>query len=457
MASACRTPCSLRRRFARIRSLIRRLVEQNPLPEGATPVAVGLVVNGAAMYIFFGISSRSLSPAVYSSVVTFYAWLYAVGNGIMQPLEQEVARACSARRTDGIGPGPVIRRAVVIGVLFWMIVSVIIAVIYVVWNRPFANNQVLTLGLILGLGGFCAGHLTRGTLSSHHRFRNYGLFFSVDGLARVALAAVLGVIGVEVAGPWGIIMAITPFIGVAAALFRQHGLLEPGPPAPWGELTQNLGWLLLGTVSISLIVQGGTIAVDVLETSAQSAAAGQFLNGLQTARIPLFLFQAILASLLPKLSRQAESGHFDEFVAGLRRLVLAILGLGLVAVAAAALMGPIVIRIVFGKDTVLTRWDLAVMAAAYIVIMATICVDQGLVAIHAHSRMAIGWFCAFLVFVGVTALGHQLFQRVEAGLMAAALFAFTWMVVSLWSGLRHRRRAHHLDLSETLAELPVEL
>ena len=80
-------------------------------------------------------------------------------------------------------------------------------------------------------------------------------------------------------------------------------------------------------------MQGGTIAVDHLATSSQQAAAGQFLNGLQTARIPLFLFQAILASLLPKLSRQAEMGQLDEFISGLRRLVLAILGLGLVAIA----------------------------------------------------------------------------------------------------------------------------
>ena len=275
-------------------------------------------------------------------------------------------------------------------------------------------------------------------------------------MARVVLAAVLGVIGVTAAGPWGILMAVTPFIGVVAALWRQHGLLEPGPVAPWGELTQNLGWLLMGTASISLIVQGGTIAVNHLATSSQQGAAGQFLNGLQTARIPLFLFQAILASLLPKLSREAETGRLDAFTGGLRRLVIAILALGVVAVLGAAVLGQTVIRIVFGHESALTRWDLAVLAAAYILIMAAICVDQGLVALHAHSRMAIGWFLALLVFVGVTALGTELFQRVEIGLLSSSMFAFTWMVVCLWDGLRRHRQVHGLDLAETFADLPME-
>ena len=273
--------------------------------------------------------------------------LYAIGNGIMQPLEQETARACSARRARGVGSGPVIRRAMVIGGLFWLLVAVVILVSATqgAFQRLFHDNQVLTLALVIGLGGFCVGHLTRGTLSSHHRFARYGTVLQRrrrgpggagrhPGPARRAWPP----------GRGGWSWPSRPFIAVAIALWRQHGLLEPGPDAPWGELTQNLGWLLLGTSSISLVVQGGTIAVGRLATSSQQAAAGQFLNGLQTARIPLFLFQAILASLLPKLSRQAETGHLDEFTSGLRRLVLTILGLGMIAVVAAAVLGPTMIR-----------------------------------------------------------------------------------------------------------------
>jgi O-antigen/teichoic acid export membrane protein len=214
--------------------------------------------------------------------------------------------------------------------------------------------------------------------------------------------------------------------------------------------------LLLGTVSIALVVQGGTVAVQILAGPDQQGAAGQFLNGLQIARIPLFLFQAVLASLLPKLSHQANVGRYDEFLHGLRRLVLAILALGAVAVAGAAVLGPTVLDVVFGAESALSGRDLALLAAAFILIMATICLDQALIALHAHSRMAVGWFVAFGVFVGVTALGHDLFLRVELGLLAGSLWAFGWMSVCLWRALRHPLVADELDMAESLSELPMD-
>ena len=39
---------------------------------------------------------------------------------------------------------------------------------------------ILLLAFLIGLLGFCAGHLVRGALSSHGRFKAYGVFFGVD-------------------------------------------------------------------------------------------------------------------------------------------------------------------------------------------------------------------------------------------------------------------------------------
>ena len=90
------------------------------------------------------------------------------------------------------------------------------------------------------------------------------------------------------------------------------------------------------------------------------------------------------------------------------------------------------------------------------IIMATICVDQALVALSAHPRMALGWFIALITFVVVTSLGDDLFLRVELGLLAAGLAAFGWMSLNLFERLRHHDRVHVLDLSEAVAELPIQ-
>ena len=121
------------------------------------------------------------------------------------------------------------------------------------------------------------------------------------------------------------------------------------------------------------------------------------------------------------------------------------------------MLGPTVIDTDFGAESALTGRDLALLSGAFILIMATICLDQALIALHAHSRMAIGWLVAFGLFVGVTALGDDLFLRVEMGLLASSLWAFAWMSVCLWQALRHPGRADEIDLSETLAELSVDI
>ncbi len=58
------------------------------------------------------------------------------------------------------------------------------------------------------------------------------------------------------------------------------------------------------------------------------------------ARIPLFLFQAVQAALLPRLSRLAARGEIEEFRAGLRRLIVVVIAVGVVGIAGSFLLGP---------------------------------------------------------------------------------------------------------------------
>src|SRR5690606_22776757 len=160
------------------------------------------------------------------------------------------------------------------------------------------------------------------------------------GVVRPIGAVVLAVAGVVAVGWWGAVVVVAPFVAAAATLSGQRGLLTPGPEAPWAELTRALGWLLLGSTSTALLINGGVLAVELLATPEQEAAAGVFLSGLLVARIPLFFFQAVLASLLPKLSHLVGRQLYGEFGAALQRLVVAVLAVGAVAVVVALAIGP---------------------------------------------------------------------------------------------------------------------
>lgn len=439
-----------------ITTALQSLRSRNPLPPGAFVVGVGLGISGLATYAFFAITSRVLDPASYAAVGVLWSLLFAVGNGVMQPLEQEVARAVADRRARGVGAGPVIRRAVAVGAAF-TVTLVVIGLLTNTWllDRLLDGRTALVAAFLVGLAGFSAGHLARGTLSSHGRFGAYALFFATDGVARVAAAAVLGMAAVAAAGAYGAVLALAPFIGVVAALAGQRHLVADGPPAAWGELTRALGWLLMGTVSLALVVQGGTIAVQLLAGSEDEAAAGVFLNGLQVARIPLFLFQAVLASLLPRLSRLAGEGDMEHFGHSLGRLVRSIVVIGALATVAAVVVGPAVVGAVFGSSEVLSATDMGLLAGTFVIIMIAITCDQALIALSGHRLMAVGWAGALAVFIGITVASSSLddvFLRVELGLLAASVTALVWM--SVW--LAVRLAGHPVVVPVTLAEAAAE-
>lgn len=420
-------------------------------------MGIGLMVTGVATYLFFAIASRNLDERAYASLGVLWALLFAAGNGVMQPLEQEVARAVSDRRARGLGSAPVIRRASMLGFGFTLALD-LVALIFHSWltEHLFDGNEALLVAFLVGLLGFCAGHLVRGTLSSHGRFRAYGVFFGVDGLVRPVGAALLAAAAITAVGPWGLVVVVAPFLATGASLVGQKGLLTPGPEAPWAELTRALGWLLVGSVSTALLINGGVLAVELLATPAQEAAAGVFLSGLLIARIPLFLFQAVLASLLPKLSHLVGRGLYDEFTAALRRLVLAVAAVGVVAVAVAVAIGPQVVELFFGSTVTLGSRDLGLLTAAAVILMLGVALGQGVIALEGHRLFALGWLAALVVFVAVTALGDDLFLRVEIGMVASSLAGAAWMLLFAVYGVRHHRRVAEVDLAEAMAETPLQ-
>ena len=115
---------------------------------------------------------------------------------------------------------------------------------------------------------------------------------------------------------------------------------------------------------------GGTVVVQLLASPSEQRAAGTFLNGRVLAFVPLFLFQAVTAALLPRLSALHSRAALVEFQRTLLRLLMFVAALGGVAIAGAFVLGPTVLRLVFGPNFLLSRQDLALLAASCTALMA---------------------------------------------------------------------------------------
>ena len=427
-----------------------RISARVPLPQGAIAIGIGLVVAGLSQYGFLAIAAHALGTQRYAPLATFWALLFVCAPGFFLPLEQEVGRALAARRARGEGGRPlVVKAAVAGGGLTALLVLATALASGTLTARVFHGDGAFVWALAVGFVVFAIQYLTRGTLAGNGRFGPYGALLGIEGAVRVLAALALFVAAVGVAGPYGLALVGGSAVAVALVIAARRGLLRPGPPAAWSELSSALGFLLLASFMTQYLLSIGTVAVQILATPAQQAAAGKFLNGRIVAYVPIFLFQAIQAALLPKLSALAERGRHVEFRRVLLELLLLVAGLGTAATVVLTFLGPPVTKLMFGGGFDLGRGDFVLLAGSCAVFMVAQVLSQALISLSGYARVAAGWLAGGVAFTTVTAAGSDLFLRVETGLVAGSVATVVVMAALLLPLLRTRAAAH--DAAELVA------
>ena len=430
---------------------------RTPVPEGTIPVAVALLIAGIATYAFFVIGNDAVGgDEAFEPIVSLWFATFALAPGFFLPLEQELGRALAHRRAIGQGTRPIVVKVVrLAAVLVAGIVAVILLASPLITSGYFDGEWIMLFALIGAFVAYAPAHLARGICSGSGRFRHYALIMGSDGIVRIALCVVLAAIGITAVGPYAFAVAASPLVAVAW-VWRRGGLVtDDGPPASWKEVAPNLGWLLVGSVFAAMLLNAGPITASLLADESEDAFVTRFSYGVLLARIPLFLFQAVQAALLPRLSRLAARGEFDEFRAGLTRLLLLVVGVAVVGTSGAFILGPWAIEFVY--DAELGSATLAALALASGVYMMALALAQAVIALQGHVLVALGWGLAVASFVIVTwATGPELFRRIEYGLLASSITAVVVFGLALRQRLASGAEPDQGSVMEAITDLPLE-
>jgi O-antigen/teichoic acid export membrane protein len=393
------------------------------LPEGTVTVGIGLFIAGISAYIFFKIGQQALGQDGFKPIVAMWFIAFALAPGFFLPIEQEVSRAIAHRRALGQGGLPVIKRIAPLAIIILLTLVVVIAVFSSsISANMFEGYGIVTFCLVLTLVSYAPMHLARGICSGTGRFGAYGIIIGADGAVRVIGCAVLWLAGVTHVGPYAFMIGFSPIVGVIAVGLAGKLRVDDGPEATWSEVTPNLGWLLMGSLFAAALVNAGPITVDILGNSEPAEVVTRFGNAVIFARIPLFLFQAVQAALLPRLAKLAAQRNLSEFSRGFRQLMILVCGVGVVGTIGAFLVGPQVLDLVYqGGIDRRTMTLLALASAMYMVGLAT---AQAVIALRGHAIVALGWFASFSGFVLIAWLSsNDLYLRVEMALVGSSLIA----------------------------------
>ncbi len=427
------------------------------LPEGTLPVGIGLLVAGVTAYLFLKVAKVALgSDQAVQPIASLWIATFALAPGFFLPLEQELARTLAHRRALGQGGKPVVARVRTLGIGLAVLVTVAaLAASPLIVSGYFDGDWILLIALIMAFAAYAPAHLSRGIASGNGRFNAYAIVMGADGAVRIILCAALAILGVKTVGLYGFAVAVSPLPGVLWVKAKGALRTEPGPPASWAEVTPNLGWLLLGSVFAAALVNAGPLAATLLAKDDQKDLVTQFTYGVLLARIPLFLFQAVQAALLPRLSRLAARNEIAEFRAGFAKLMKLVLVVGLVGTAGAFLLGPFVIQRFYNAK--LPRDTMAMLALGSAFYMVALAIAQAVIALRGHALVALGWVVAAATFVLVTWLSsHELFRRVELGLVASSFAALCTFAVALRSRLRSGQVPSGASVMDAISNMPLE-
>ena len=287
-------------------------------------------------------------------------------------------------------------------------VTLLLAAFTPLVDRLFHGQEVLLVCFVIALATYAVQHITRGTLSGNGRFGPYGLILAAEGLLRFVPVMLLYIAGNDEIIWYGLALAVPPAIAAAISLRGQHGLLAPGPEAEWSELSTNLTLLFLGSLTAQALSYSAALgAILLAKGPVERAEAADFIVGFFIARIPILLFQAIQAALLPKLAALAGAGKHDDFRAGLKKLLMIVIGVGVLGVVAGATVGPIAGEILFGEKFNLGNVDLGLLAAGSALFILALTLAQALIALLGHGRVLAAWCIGLAVCV----LRHRLQHR----------------------------------------------
>jgi O-antigen/teichoic acid export membrane protein len=404
---------------------------RSALPSGSFTIGSGLLVGGVSIYVFFRLGQEALGQDGFKPIVSLWFVMFALVPGFFLPLEQEVSRSVAHRRALGDGVRPVVRKVAPVAAAITLLLVVAVALARTrLTNDLFEGSAVVTLALVIALVGYAPFHIARGICSGLGHFRIYSLMIALDGLLRVIVCAVFLLAGLDRVGPYALMVAVVPLVIAVGAFGSGRLRTSPGTPASWGELAPNLGWLLLGTLCSGALINAGPLTVDLLGEGTAPEVVTRFGNAVLLARIPLFLFQAVNAAMLPRLTQLVTLRDATEFRAVLRRLFTLVGGVGVIGVVGAFIAGPWVLDLVY--DGGIDRRTITLLAFASAVYMLAQACAQSVLSMSGHVFVAVGWVTSFASFVATAAWSSDdLFLRVELALITSAAVALVIFMFGL--------------------------
>ena len=357
---------------------------------GASSVAGASLWSALVSYLVMAMAAWALSKDDATLLLTFLAVLFAT-YGVMSGVALEVTRSVAAAARDNRADGPPL----------WQVAAVVssVGVLAVLAVSPLLTSRVLHQGgdawpvgvLVIAVAAYGMHCVLAGAYSGASRWRDAAAV--IAGEATLRLLATVAVVAVAASVSS---MGAASACGAAAWLLllgmsrTSRSALHLRADCRGPVLARRVTAALVAQGASAVLVVGFPILLAATTSRSEYASAAPFLLAISLTRAPV---------LLPLNALQGVAvSHLVRAGSGLGRLLLRLLalvaGVGVVAAAAAWVIGPFLLRSMFGPTYVVEGVVLAALTIAAAGTAALTLTGACAQALASHGWYLAGWLVA---------------------------------------------------------------
>lgn len=364
-------------------------------------LGLGSAANGLLAYLVFVMTTRSLGPDAASPVSVLWSYWAFTGAAFTFPLQHWIARSVTAH-----GDGAVHKALPRISALV-LAVSVVLGGAAWVAREPLfhrSDGWFPAMVAAVTLGSAVIGVL-RGGLSARNRWHALAWSLAAENAVRCAGVGILILLGNQDVVAYGLCLVSGSLVAAlwpSALRFRAVPVVgrAPNPLAflAGASLAQLIGQVVLTGGPVVLALVGGS-----------PRAVTTLFAALALFRAPYMLALGMVAQLTTRVAHLVMSGDVESMRRMRRWLRVGTAGLVVLAGLGAALLGPFLLRLIFGSEVELSPGLTALVAVGCTVAVANLVLMVSALAQGRSAAVARGWLvgiaASVVCFFALTALG----------------------------------------------------
>jgi len=379
-------------------------------------VGTATLLSALCGYAVLYLAARDLDPAGFSVFSVFwgaFGLVAGAANGLLQETTREV------RFARDVGPSARHTRPLWVAGLAGVVAAGLVAGSSPLWsNHVFVEARWLSVGLLcFGLANFAVHATLLGTLAGTNRWTQYGALMVTDAAIRVAVAAATFVIGWGLIGfLWATVAGAVAWLLLLATSAAARSAARLLTPVGTADFLRGAAHSITAAGASAILVMGFPVLLQA--TSGElGAEGGVVILAVTVTRAPLLVpLTALQGNLI---------AHFvDQRGRRLRALstpAITIAALGAAGAVAAGLVGPWLLRTVFGADYTTGGLLLAGLTAGATAIALLTLTGAATVAAALHRAYALGWVGATVASTLLLLLPLDLSTRTVVALLCGPL------------------------------------